>query len=63
MGYMDTDMTHGVEAQKSAPADIALAIVTALETGEDEVLTDEVSRQVKQGFTAPRSAYLGEARV
>jgi len=63
MGYMDTDMTGGVDAPKSAPADIAHAIVTALEAGEDEVLTDDTARQVKQGFTIPRSAYLGEPRA
>ncbi|MQA23380.1 SDR family oxidoreductase [Rugamonas rivuli] len=63
MGYMDTDMTGGVDAPKSAPADIARAIVTALEAGEDEVLTDDTARQVKQGFTIARSAYLGEPRA
>ncbi|MES2259607.1 MAG: SDR family oxidoreductase [Pseudomonadota bacterium] len=63
MGYMDTGMTRGIEAEKSDPAVIARAIVAALEAGEDEVLTDEVSRQVKQGFSAPRSAYLGAVRA
>lgn len=60
MGYMDTDMTDGIDAPKSAPADIARAIMEALEAGQDEVLTDDTARQVKQGFTAPRSIYLGE---
>lgn len=59
MGYMDTDMTAGVEAQKSAPADIAAAIVRALEEGQAEVLTDDTSRHVKAGFSAARSLYLG----
>ncbi|SEO54249.1 NAD(P)-dependent dehydrogenase, short-chain alcohol dehydrogenase family [Duganella sp. CF517] len=59
MGYMDTDMTAGVEMPKTAPADVALSIVTALENGEDEVLADDTSRQVKQGLGAPRGAYLG----
>jgi len=63
MGYMDTDMTAGIDAPKSAPADIAAAIVTALEANQDEVLTDAVSHQVKAGFAAPRSAYLGEPRA
>ena len=63
MGYMDTDMTGGVDAPKSAPADIARAIITALEAGEDEVLADDTARQVKQGFTIARSAYLGEPRA
>jgi hypothetical protein len=40
MGYMDTDMTAGIDAPKSAPADIAAAIVTALQANQDEVLTD-----------------------
>lgn len=63
MGYMDTDMTDGVDAPKSAPADIARAIMEALEAGHDEVLTDDTARYVKQGFAAPRSAYLGEPRA
>lgn len=63
MGYMDTDMTAGIDAPKSAPADIAAAIVTALQANEDEVLTDAISQQVKAGFAAPRSAYLGEPRA
>ncbi|MYM90200.1 SDR family oxidoreductase [Rugamonas sp. FT82W] len=63
MGYMDTDMTDGIDAPKSAPADIARAIVEALEAGHDEVLTDDTARQVKQGFAAPRSIYLGEPRA
>ena len=63
MGYMDTDMTAGINAPKSAPADIAHAIVTALEANQDEVLTDDTSRQVKAGFAAPRSLYLGAPRA
>lgn len=63
MGYMDTDMTAGIDAPKSAPADIAHAIVTALQAGEDEVLTDETSRHVKLGLGAPRGAYLGAPRA
>jgi NAD(P)-dependent dehydrogenase (short-subunit alcohol dehydrogenase family) len=63
MGYMDTDMTAGIDTQKTPPADIANAIVTALQAGEDEVLTDDTSRHVKQGLGAPRSIYLGEPRA
>jgi NAD(P)-dependent dehydrogenase (short-subunit alcohol dehydrogenase family) len=63
MGFMDTDMTAGIEAPKAAPADIAQHIITALQAGEEEVLTDDTSRQVKQGLTAPRPVYLGAARA
>lgn len=63
MGFMDTDMTAGLDVPKATPSDIAQAIFAALEAGQEEVLTDEISRQVKQGLGAPRSAYLGEARA
>jgi len=59
MGYMDTDMAAAVDAAKTAPAEVARLIVAALENGDDEVLVDEVSRQVKQGLGAPRGIYLG----
>jgi NAD(P)-dependent dehydrogenase (short-subunit alcohol dehydrogenase family) len=59
MGYMDTDMVAGIEAEKTAPAEVARLIVAALENGDDEVLVDDISRQVKQGLGAPRGAYLG----
>jgi NAD(P)-dependent dehydrogenase (short-subunit alcohol dehydrogenase family) len=63
MGLMDTDMTKGLDAPKTPPAEIAKAIVEALQAGQDEVLTDETSRQVKQGLTAPRPVYLGAPRA
>ncbi|MGV7210786.1 SDR family oxidoreductase [Oxalobacteraceae bacterium A2-2] len=63
MGYMDTGMTAGVDAPKSAPADIAAAIVAALEANQDEVLADDTARQVRAGLGAPRGAYLGEPRA
>jgi len=59
MGYMDTDMVAGIEAEKTAPAEVARIIVAALENGDDEVLVDDISKQVKQGLGAPRGAYLG----
>ena len=59
MGYMDTDMVAAIEAEKTAPAEVARIIVAALENGDDEVLVDDISRQVKQGLGAPRGAYLG----
>jgi hypothetical protein len=63
MGYMDTDMTADVDAPKSKPADIASAIFTALEAGADEALTDDVSKQVRASFAAPRAFYLGAPRA
>lgn len=58
MAYVDTDMTRGFELQKSQPIDIVKAALDGLEAGEEEVLADEVTRQVKKFFNAPRASYL-----
>jgi len=60
MALMDTDMARNMgDRPKSNPADIAKAIVDALQAGKEEVLTDDTSRQVKAGLTAERPVYLG----
>jgi NAD(P)-dependent dehydrogenase (short-subunit alcohol dehydrogenase family) len=59
VGYMDTDMTKGIEGPKSRPEDIVLRALAALEAGQDEVLADEISQQVKLGLSAERGVYLG----
>ena len=60
MSYMDTDMTSNFDVAKAAPADVAASIIAALQNDEPEVLADDTTRQVKLGFNAPRSVYLGE---
>lgn len=61
VGYMDTDMTKGLDAPKASPVDVVAQVLAAVEAGEEEVLADELSRQVRQGLAAPRGVYLGEA--
>lgn len=56
VGYVDTDMTAGVNAPKSAPEDVVGAALDGVEAGDLEVLADEVSRQVKAGLSAPIEA-------
>ena len=51
VGYMDTDMTEGIEAPKSDPADIARYAVDAIEAGSPEIVADEVSRRVQAGLS------------
>lgn len=60
-GYIDTDMVSHVDAPKTSPADVASRTLEALAKGEQEVLADETSRQVKAGFGATPSVYLGAA--
>lgn len=59
VGFMDTDMTRGIEAPKAAPADIARLALDGVEAGAFEVLADDISRQVKQSLSTPAPAYAG----
>lgn len=45
-GYIDTDMTTGLNAPKTSAADIAARILTGIESGTEEVLADERARGV-----------------
>ncbi len=50
VGFMDTDMTAGVQAPKSSPADIARIAIDGIEAGLYEIVADDISRQVQQGL-------------
>jgi NAD(P)-dependent dehydrogenase (short-subunit alcohol dehydrogenase family) len=58
MGYVDTDLTRGLEVPKSSPEAIVKRALDGLEAGLDEVLADELTQQVRQGLAAPRPSYL-----
>ncbi len=61
MGYVDTDLTRGFEVPKASPEDIVKQALDGLEAGADEVLGDEITRQIKAGMTAARPSYLPQA--
>ena len=50
VGYMDTDLTAGVDAPKSDPAVIAKYTLDELAGGAYEILADDLSRQVRAGL-------------
>ena len=50
VGYMDTDLTAGVDAPKSDPAVIAALTLDALAAGAPEILADDLSKQVQAGL-------------
>ncbi|HXR43683.1 MAG TPA: SDR family oxidoreductase [Pseudolysinimonas sp.] len=60
LGYTDTGMTTGIEAEKNDPADVVRAIYDSLEAGDDEVLADQISRDVKAGLSQPLAALYPE---
>ena len=53
MGYVDTDMASGVEAPKSAPADVVRQVLDGIEAGALEVTADDMTRAVRGGLTQP----------
>jgi NAD(P)-dependent dehydrogenase (short-subunit alcohol dehydrogenase family) len=58
MGFVDTDLVRGMEAEKTSPELIVQRALDGLENGQDEVLGDELTRQVKLGLSAPAASYL-----
>jgi NAD(P)-dependent dehydrogenase (short-subunit alcohol dehydrogenase family) len=58
VGFVDTDLTRGLEVPKSSPAEVVARTFDALEAGADEVLADERSKEIKQALTSERPFYL-----
>ncbi len=53
LGYADTPMTKGIEAEMNDPVDVVRSAYDGIEAGELEILADDLSAQVKQGLAAP----------
>ncbi|MEU7477983.1 SDR family oxidoreductase [Lentzea sp. NPDC042327] len=51
-GFIDTDLTTGIDAPKITPQDVVAQVLRALENGDDEVLADERTRAVKAALSA-----------
>ena len=58
VGFVDTDLTRGIDFPKSTPGVVVARTFDALEAGAEEVLADEITRQVKQGLSAEPGVYL-----
>jgi NAD(P)-dependent dehydrogenase (short-subunit alcohol dehydrogenase family) len=50
VGYMDTDLTAGIDAPMTDPAVVAALALDGVQTGAPEVLADELSRNVQAGL-------------
>ncbi len=59
--FIDTDMAEGVQAPKTRPEVVALQALAAVEQRLEEVLADEVTRNVKRGLGAEQASYLKAA--
>lgn len=51
VGPIDTEMSASIPMAKIAPEEVARQILAAVEAGEEEVLADEMTRQVKAALS------------
>ena len=58
VGFIDTDLTRGIDLPKLAPLDVVARAYAALEEGRSEVLIDELSQNVKRGLSLDPGVYL-----
>jgi NAD(P)-dependent dehydrogenase (short-subunit alcohol dehydrogenase family) len=62
-GFIDTDMTAGIDAPKSSPVDVARQVLDAVEAGQVEVLADERTRQVKAALSRDQELIYPDVRA
>ncbi|MFL6708562.1 MAG: SDR family oxidoreductase [Massilia sp.] len=63
VGFLDTDMTHGFDMTKTAPASVASQSLDGVENNVEEVIADEGTRAVKAGLSGPDNAYLNPPEI
>ena len=52
-GFIDTDMVSAIPVSKMTPTEVAKRIVDGLEDGAVEVLTDDITINVKAALSGP----------
>src|SRR5271170_7547448 len=62
-GPVDTDMAGDLRLPKVNPVDVVQQVLRAIEAGRDEVLADEMTRQVKAGLSDEAGVYLNFDRT
>jgi len=58
VGPVDTDMASELTLPKVKPVDVVRQVLSALESGRDELLVDDWTRQVKAGLSDEPGIYL-----
>jgi NAD(P)-dependent dehydrogenase (short-subunit alcohol dehydrogenase family) len=53
VGYMDTDMAAHIDGPKENPSTIANLALDAIETGQPEVVADDISKTVRGALSGP----------
>lgn len=55
--FIDTQMSAGLQGPKTSPEVVAQRVLAGLEEGQQEILVDEISRQVKSQLAQPKPRY------
>lgn len=58
VGFIDTDLTKGLDVAKVSAQDVAAQILDGVQVGAKEVLADEITRKVKRGLSDEPGIYL-----
>lgn len=58
VGFVDTDLTAGMDGDKVAPQTVAASALDALEAGKTEAIVDEASAAVRGSLSGPGDAVL-----
>jgi NAD(P)-dependent dehydrogenase (short-subunit alcohol dehydrogenase family) len=53
VGLVDTDMASFADSPKSGPAEVVRQVLDGIESGADEVLADEMTREVRAHLNKP----------
>lgn len=61
-GLIDTDMARHLDGPKTRAEDVAQRVIEGLLNGDEEVLADAISKQVKAGFALSAAPYLADQR-
>ena len=63
VSFMDTGMTEGFEMKKIDPRQVAEAALLGIESGKEEVLADDFTREVKRSLSSEQPIYLNPPEI
>ena len=63
VSFLDTDMTKGFDMKKTSPQQVAQAALAGIEAGQEEVLADSFTRQMKQSLSGEQALYLNPPEI
>lgn len=63
VGFLDTELTRGLDVKKSDPQQVAARTLDALENGNEEVLADEQTEVLKRSLSTGQAYYLNPPQI